>query len=132
MFLSLSTILHSPRILLTRFAGLTVVAVVSLCSIAYLTWFLPPSLLKSELQYFISTPLRNISTAGKGQLSAVLPKRLIVFGDSWSDNGQYPIDPPPRDQCPEWEQARGKVWTDWLCLEVGKPYWKRATMLTGA
>lgn len=48
------------------------------------------------------------------------PRRLIVFGDSWSDNGLYPVDPPSQGQDLIRDEARGKAWTDWVCLLVDK------------
>ena len=45
-------------------------------------------------------------------------RRLIVFGDSWSDNGEYLIDPPHSDMLPQRDPARGKVWTEYLCAEL--------------
>lgn len=75
----------------------------SLCSILYLVWFLPRALkLKNELP--------NIWNKS--------PRRLIVFGDSWSDNGEYPVDPPSKALLPSRDPAQGKVWTEWLCMDV--------------
>ena len=83
----------------TRFSA---IVGVSLCSILYLVWFLPTSSVKKELQNAWSKS----------------PRRLIVFGDSWSDNGAYPIDSPPKALLPLRDPAQGKVWTEWLCTAV--------------
>lgn len=83
--------------LFTRFTG---VVGICLCSIIYLTYYHPPSTVKTELKNAWSEA----------------PRRLIVFGDSWSDNGKYPIDPPPKIMVPSRDQTQGQVWTEWLCL----------------
>lgn len=37
------------------------------------------------------------------------PRRLVVFGDSWSDNGKYPIDSPRKRLLPVKEEAQSVV-----------------------
>ncbi|KAL8807330.1 MAG: hypothetical protein Q9200_004722 [Gallowayella weberi] len=46
------------------------------------------------------------------------PRRLIVFGDSWRDNGKYPIDLPRNRLLPLKDEIQGPVWTEWLCSAV--------------
>ena len=84
------------------FSRFTAIVAVCICSILYLAYTLPSLSVKHEL--------KNVWSKS--------PRRLIVFGDSWSDNGQYPIDPPTKDLLPSREDAQGKVWTEWLCQEV--------------
>lgn len=115
-----SVILCRPRGPLTRFIGLVVVAIASLFSIAYLTYCLPSSSSRSNQ----GPTLPNQLATGGAQSSAPLrfvenPQRLVVFGDSWSDNGQYPIDPPPENLVFPRDAQQGQVWTDWLCATVG-------------
>jgi len=98
--------------LLARSRSLTAIIAFSLCSMFFLTWLLPGFSVKTKLGRFLPTD----SVATEAQIHwNNSSRRLIVFGDSWSDNGQYPIDPPPKDQMPSREDARGKVWTEWLC-----------------
>ena len=103
--------------LLTRSKGLTAIGIIGLCSVLYLTIFLPGFSVKTELARLLPKPTSEPQSQVQWDAS---PRRLIVFGDSWSDNGQYPIDAPPRDQMPSREEAQGKVWTDWLCSAVGR------------
>lgn len=108
-----------PTRLLIRTTGLAIIVVLSLCSIAYLTWFLPGFSAKTELARLL--PATIVKTGHKPEAKihwSDSPRRLIVFGDSWSDNGLYPIDPPSRDQVPTRDIAQGKVWTEWLCSAV--------------
>ena len=74
--------------LFNRFYGLVVVAA---CTILYSAWFLT------------SRNLGDIVPLAPGQFrtAASFDQRLVVFGDSWSDN--------------ETEEGQGRVWTDWLC-----------------
>ncbi|KAL8839792.1 MAG: hypothetical protein Q9170_001603 [Blastenia crenularia] len=100
MVVSFSSLLgfkHNPIKLLTRSHGALVVC---FCSILYLAWYLPSVNLRHELTSAWSDA----------------PRRLIVFGDSWSDNGKYPIDLPPKNLLPIKEEIQGPVWTEWLCL----------------
>lgn len=90
---------HNPIKLLPRSHGAIAVCI---CSILYLAWYLPSVNVKHELESAWSDA----------------PRRLIVFGDSWSDNGKYPIDMPPRRLVPVRDEAQGPVWIEWLCLAV--------------
>lgn len=103
MVVSASSVLgfkHNPIKILTRSRGAIAVCV---CSILYLAWYLPSI---------------NVRHGWKSAWSAA-PRRLIVFGDSWSDNGKYPIDSPQKRLLPVKEEVQGLVWTEWLCLAVG-------------
>jgi HMG box factor len=71
-----------------RFYGLCAIAV---CSILYTAWFL------SGRNFGDVIPLKS----SKFQTTHDFDQRLVVFGDSWSDN--------------DTEEHQGKVWTDWLC-----------------
>ncbi|KAL8881059.1 MAG: hypothetical protein Q9198_001656 [Flavoplaca austrocitrina] len=75
---------------------------VLLCSFVYLVWYLPTANVRYELKSAWSDA----------------PRRLIVFGDSWSDNGDYPIDLPPKKWLLRREEAQGPVWTEWLCSAI--------------
>ena len=107
-----------PTRLLIRVTGLTIIAAVSLCSIIYLTWFLPGFSAKTQLARLLPTAIIKSGKLTEEIHWSDSPRRLIVFGDSWSDNGLYPVDPPPRDQSPTKDVAQGKVWTEWLCSAV--------------
>ena len=105
--------------LLTRSTGLTVILAIGICSIIYLTWFLPGFSVKTGFERFIPTGSAKTEVETEVEIHwDKSPRRLIVFGDSWSDNGQYPIDPPPKELMPERDEARGKAWTEWLCAAV--------------
>ena len=107
-----------PSKLIIRSASLAALVVISLSSILILTRSFPGHSVKTELERFF--PTISVKTEIKLHWNNS-PRRLIVFGDSWSDNGQYPIDPPPREQAPIRDDAQGKVWTEWLCSSVGLP-----------
>ncbi|KAJ5627358.1 hypothetical protein N7528_004785 [Penicillium herquei] len=74
--------------LFNRFYALCAIAA---CTILYSAWFL------TSHNYGDIVPLRS----GQFQTAEQFDQRLVVFGDSWSDN--------------ETEESQGKVWTDWLC-----------------
>lgn len=97
---------------LTRSKTLTAIFAIGLCSVVYLTWFLPAYSVKNKLGRLL--PTFSIRKEANTHWDSN-PRRLIVFGDSWSDNGHYPVDQPLRDQIPSREEAQGKVWTEWLC-----------------
>ncbi|KAL9603133.1 MAG: hypothetical protein Q9219_001336 [cf. Caloplaca sp. 3 TL-2023] len=102
MVVSFSSLLgfkHNPIKLLTRSHGAIAVCA---CSILYLTYYFPTVSVRHELRSAWSNA----------------PRRLIVFGDSWSDNSIYPADSPPKNLLPVKEEAQGPVWTEWLCLAV--------------
>jgi len=46
--------------------------------------------------------------------------RIVVFGDDWSDNGNYRVSPPDRSSVVARDSDRGEVWTETLCKEVSK------------
>ena len=109
---------HRPLRVLVRVAGLLAIAIVSLCSLFYLTLFLSPE--QSTTRTSLTAVLPSLIHGNQEPfIWTDLPKRLIVFGDSWNDNGQYPIDPPSKNESPLRDAARGKVWTEWLCNIVG-------------
>lgn len=68
---------------------------VAACTILYSAWFLTSRNLGDIV------PLAS----EKFQAASSFEQRLVVFGDSWSDN--------------ETREAQGMVWTDWLCSMVG-------------
>ena len=85
--------------LFTRF---TAISGLCICTLLYLVRYLPSLGVKTELKNHWSKR----------------PRRLIVFGDSWSDDGEYPIDPPREELRRTRDPAQGKVWTEWLCSYV--------------
>lgn len=107
---------RAPSKLIIRSTSFAAVIVVSLCSILYLARSFPGYSVKTKLEQLL--PSISVKTQTKLHWNDS-PRRLIVFGDSWSDNGQYPINPPPREQAPIRDDAQGKIWTDWLCSSVG-------------
>ena len=109
--------------LLTRSTGFTAILAIGICSIVYLTWFLPGFSVKTQLERFLPTGSTKTEIETEVEIHwDNSPRRLIIFGDSWSDNGQYPIDPPPKELMPVRDEARGKVWTEWLCAAVFYPH----------
>jgi hypothetical protein len=79
--------------LFNRFYALSAVAA---CTILPTAWFL------TSRRFPDIIPLAS----GQFQAAATFDQRLVVFGDSWSDN--------------ETNESQGKVWTDWLCSMVRK------------
>lgn len=117
---------QAPSKLIIRSTSLAAVVVVSLCSILFLSRSFPAYSVKTKLERLL--PTISVKTQLKLHWNDS-PRRLIVFGDSWSDNGQYPINPPPREKAPTRDDAQGKVWTDWLCSSVGlskSSWWSNA------
>jgi len=55
--------------------------------------------------------------------------RVVVFGDSHSDVGYYPISLPTPDFEPMRHSNQGKLWTEVLCDEVGTPRIRRRRRL---
>lgn len=109
-----------PSKLIIRSTSLAAVVIVSLCSILYLKRSFPTYTVKTKLERLL--PGVSVNTEIKLHWNDS-PRRLIVFGDSWSDNGQYPVNPPPREQTPTRDDAQGKIWTDWLCSSVSLSEW---------
>ena len=107
---------QAPSKLIVRSTSLAAFLILSLCSILFLTRSFPGHPIKNRLERLL--PGISVNTEIKLHWNDS-PRRLIVFGDSWSDNGQYPINPPPREQAPTRDDAQGKIWTDWLCSSVG-------------
>lgn len=77
--------------LFNRFYALCAVAA---CTILYSAWFL------MWRTYGDVVPV----TSEHFQTASTFDQRLVVFGDSWSDN--------------DTEEPQGRVWTDWLCSMV--------------
>ncbi|KAJ5908806.1 hypothetical protein N7495_001488 [Penicillium taxi] len=71
------------------FNRLYFLCVVAAFTVLYSAWFLTSRKLGDVVLLDIETP-------------PTFDRRLVVFGDSWSDN--------------EKEEMQGKSWTDWLCL----------------
>ncbi|KAJ5375062.1 Esterase SGNH hydrolase-type [Penicillium concentricum] len=76
-----------------RFYALSAIAV---CTIFVSAWFLK-SRTVLEVAPLVSDPF---------QVASTFDQRLVVFGDSWSDNSWN------GNQSSE---AQGEIWTDWLC-----------------
>lgn len=77
------------------FSRVYAVCAAAACIILYSAWFLTSRNLGDIV------PLAS----EKFQTTSSFDQRLVVFGDSWSDN--------------ETREAQGMVWTDWLCSMVG-------------
>ncbi|KAF6230343.1 hypothetical protein HO133_004683 [Letharia lupina] len=104
-----------PSKLIIRSTSLAAVVIVSLCSILYLKRSFSTYTVKTKLERLL--PGVSVNTEIKLHWNDS-PRRLIVFGDSWSDNGQYPVNPPTRELTPTRDDAQGKIWTDWLCSSI--------------
>ncbi|KAF1852141.1 uncharacterized protein K460DRAFT_269588 [Cucurbitaria berberidis CBS 394.84] len=44
--------------------------------------------------------------------------RIVVFGDDWSDTGNYRVSPPPQSWVGTRDPDRGEVWVETLCKEL--------------
>ncbi|KAF2200507.1 hypothetical protein GQ43DRAFT_70969 [Delitschia confertaspora ATCC 74209] len=88
-----------------RLKILVIVQVVGLlyCGSLYFGWKLDPS----DMQ----TRIRN-AWAGSSH-------RLVVFGDDWSDTGEYRVSPPPKEYSKARDPGQGELWTEVLCKELG-------------
>ena len=106
---------QTPSKLIIRSASLTAAVLISLCSIFFLIRpFSGPSATSNLGRLLSSVSFKTNGTPHWNDS----PRRLIVFGDSWSDNGQYPINAPSREQFAIPDDAQGRVWTNWLCSSV--------------
>ncbi|CAO2651063.1 Nn.00g093600.m01.CDS01 [Neocucurbitaria sp. VM-36] len=45
-------------------------------------------------------------------------QRIVVFGDDWSDTGNYRVSPPPQSLKATRDPDRGDVWVETLCKEL--------------
>jgi hypothetical protein len=61
--------------------------------------------------------MHKVWTPSKEKLS-LGTHRLVVFGDDWSDNGEYRVSPPPKSTTRNRDPDRGTIWTEALCKEV--------------
>ena len=97
---------------------LPAIIAVSICSLLFLTWELPSGSFQATTKIEIFLQNSRVGPVSSTDRD-ILPKRLIVFGDSWSENGDSPIDPLSRPEQPRGVEEQGKVWTEWLCIVVG-------------
>jgi hypothetical protein len=70
--------------------------------IAYFSWFQP----SVEFQTRLQKVWKDNS------------HRVVVFGDDWSDVGEYRMAPPPKSTIRDKDPDRGELWTETLCEEV--------------
>ncbi|KAF2190720.1 hypothetical protein K469DRAFT_736478 [Zopfia rhizophila CBS 207.26] len=84
---------------LTRLHALVGVAIIA---ILYFSWVLPSLHIKAQIQ-----------KVWRGS-----SYRLVVFGDDWSDVGEYRVSPPPRTSIQHRDPDRGELWTEVLCREL--------------
>jgi hypothetical protein len=87
------------RLLLTR---VYLVAALVICTLLYFAWIYPTLHVQSRI---------NKALTGSS-------RRIIVFGDSFSDTGSYAIPAPPNELRPARNPAEGRRWTEVLCEEV--------------
>lgn len=80
----------------TRFHVLVFCAV---CTVVYIGWVLPSLQVPGRVQKAFSGSKR----------------RIVVFGDSWSDTGDYRVQIPAKN--PQHNISR-PLWTEALCKEV--------------
>jgi hypothetical protein len=88
-----------------RLTKINVIAAFGLVSFFYFSWIYPTLHVKSRLV----------------KTWAGTSRRIVVFGDSFSDTGVYLIDPPEEDKKPIRDSAAGQRWTEALCEEVCQP-----------
>lgn len=46
------------------------------------------------------------------------PRRVVVFGDDWSDTGEHRVSPPPKRSTQDRNAAQGDIWVETLCKEA--------------
>lgn len=90
-----------------RLTKIHVIAALGISSVLYFSWIYPTLHIKSHLV----------------KTWAGTSRRIVVFGDSFSDTGVYLIDPPKEEEKPVRDPAAGQRWTEALCEEVNK--WQR-------
>ena len=56
--------------------------------------------------------------AARSFLSKAGPNRLVVFGDSWSDNGEYLVEDPLFHSYRPNHVEQGPSWPEWVCKTV--------------
>lgn len=49
--------------------------------------------------------------------------RVVVFGDDWSDTGDYRVAPPPKQTTRDRDPSQGALWVEALCEEVHVPFY---------
>ena len=92
------------------------IAAVGLCSIIYLAWLLPAFSVRTKVgKQFPVLKDAHLHWNSK-------PRRLVVFGDSLSDDGQNPTISPLEDPRPKQHEAQRKVWTEWLCFAASQQH----------
>lgn len=89
--------MQRPRV--TKFHA---IAALGIASILYFAWVYPSLHVKSHLV----------------KTWAGTSRRIVVFGDSFSDTGVYLIDPPKENQQAIRDPAAGQRWTETLCEKV--------------
>lgn len=97
---------------------LPAIIALSILSLMFLTWELPSGSFQATTKIEILLQSARVGLVSSTDRD-ILPKGLIVFGDSWSDNGNSPLDPPSRPEQHHGLEEQGKVWTEWLCIVVG-------------
>ena len=103
----------NPRVLLSFLA-------VCIPSSLYIAYSLPKQSAKPNLHNILSTQDGENSPKPAFEWKPG-PKRLVVFGDSWSDNGKHPVNAPGDDQALSKSEDQGRSWTEWFCQEVCNP-----------
>ncbi|OCL06147.1 hypothetical protein AOQ84DRAFT_399180 [Glonium stellatum] len=79
-----------------------VLSALGICSILYFGWILP--------SLHITTRINKVWSGSSHQ--------LVVFGDDWSDIGEYRISPPDEASAPIRDADQGGLWTEVLCKEL--------------
>lgn len=77
----------------------------TVCALAVASILLSAWFLASQNYYRRVVPTNGEDSSFN--VATSFDRRLVVFGDSWSDNNAG--------------ELQGSVWTEWLCSKVGKP-----------
>ncbi|KAF2268180.1 hypothetical protein CC78DRAFT_488842 [Lojkania enalia] len=83
-------------------ARLHVLAAAAIVTIFFISWWRP----SLNIQGRILKAWRRSS------------RRLVVFGDGWSDTGDYCVSPPPKSTVQHKDPDRGGLWTEALCEKL--------------
>jgi hypothetical protein len=86
---------------------LHVCAAAALITILYFTWRRPSTAYLKD----------NLQRVWKNS-----PRRIVVFGDDWSDTGEYRMSPPPKESTRDRNAAQGDIWVETLCKEASAPF----------
>ena len=95
----------------------TILLLIAISSLLYVAVFLSIAPTRYRLQKTAPSSSTRLSTNPSFRLPPG-PVRLIAFGDSWSDDGHYPLHALSGEDVLARHKLQGRTWTEWLCSTV--------------